>query len=70
MEMYVLRPYPANSDSPSLGSNIVTKKITNSYRFGVALNDFPRQQDPATTNLDDACAQVHHTGDTSMIDDS
>ncbi len=52
----------------SLGSSIATKNFTNIYRFGVALNDFPRQQDPATTTLDDACVQVHHTADTSMID--
>ena len=37
------------------------EKMTDSYRFGVAMNNFPRQQDPATTTLYDSCAQVHHT---------
>ncbi len=54
--MYVPRPYLGFTSQPklySLGSSIATKYI---YRFGVALNDFPRQQDPVTTTLDDAWA--------------
>ena len=37
------------------------ENILDSYCFGVrvALNNFPQQQDPATTTVNDGCAQVH-----------